>query len=305
MSRPRFVSKRKQRRRQVTWICIGFGGVIIVLLAEIVFVAQSSMAVQLDGSVLSSAFSPPESGEDVVVASGRIEYGERLEGHMFQTVLVPNSKIPLATILKRDLPTVIGKYSARLIYPNVPLVLEDVTDVRPINPISIPPGFRAVTIMVDIIGGVEGWVKPNARVDVLWSFMRNGESAVMRLVKFCKVLSVAGITDNQEQRSTLNTAGTPVTLLVAERDARKINLAQSSGKLSLTLVGDNETNRPADNEDPDVQTIAKLFKSPEAGNDTKFAEQTSEGVLYTTDRKSGRQTRYLLRNKRWVVDKSY
>ncbi len=309
MSRSRFVSGNKQRQRNLAWICVGFGGIVVVLLVTVVMVVQSSVAVQVDGGAvpLSSTQSNTTLAgtEDVLVANNRIELGERLEQHMFQAVLLTESQIPLAAIRKRDLPSVIGKYAARLINPTTPLVLDDISENRPINPISIPPGFRAVTIMVDIIGGVEGWVKPNARVDVLWSFIRNGESGVMSLVKFCKVLSVAGLTDNQGQRSSLNAGGTPVTLLVGEQEARRIQLAQSSGKLSLTLVGDIERNAPTEEDDPEVETIAKLFKRQESGSESNLVEQTSEGVLYMNDPSTGRQSRYLLRNKRWVVDKNY
>ncbi len=309
MGNSRFGSSNRRNQAQMKWMVFGFGTVVVALLVTVVLVIKSSNATQDPGAQApaapATAPAVAEGSTEVLVAANRIELGERLEQHMFTPILMEDAKIPLAAIRKQDLPTVVGKYASRLINPNMPIVIDDISENKPINPIAIPPGYRAVTIMVDVVGGVEGWVKPNARVDVLWTYLRNGQNGVVKIVKFCKVLSVAGMTDNQGQKSNLNAGGTPATLLVTEKDAQKIQLAQTAGKLSLILVGDGENNSNS-NEDPESISMNDLFNTSDpADGSGAQADVANEGVMYDTDPKTGRQTRYVLRNGKWTVDKSY
>ncbi len=241
----------------------------------------------------------PTQTVDVLVAATRIEEGTRIEGHMFVNQPMDADKKPMAVVHATDLDSVIGKYTKRVINPNIPLVMDDLTDQRPVNTFRIPPGYRAVTIMVDARSGVEGFAKPNSRVDVLWSYAQDGRSKVATIVRFVKVLSVAGVTQASQQNSAIG-AGAPVTLLVTEKDAKKIELARTLGALSLSLVGDQEPGASAG--EPDSITINDLIGRPAT---QEPGEEANDGEMYTVDPRSGRQIRYVLRNGRWVRDAGF
>ena len=161
----------------------------------------------------------------------------------------------------------------------------------------IPPGYRAVTIIVNSRSGVEGFAKPNSRVDILWTYNQGGKKNVATISRFVKVLSVSGQTNAvQNARVAVGAKGTTVTLLVTEKDAKKIELARSLGALSLSLVGDQEI-RTATGE-PDTVTIQDLIGRPANNQPT---EVSNDGVMFTTG-PDGRQVRYVLQNGRWAVD---
>jgi pilus assembly protein CpaB len=102
-------------------------------------------------------------------------------------------------------------------------------------PVSIPAGMRAVSVGVDDVVAVAGFVTPGTIVDVLATGTvaeGNGESITRTILEHAKVLAVG------QQLSTEN--GKPqsapvVTLLVSPEDGEKLTLAASTGKIHLAL----------------------------------------------------------------------
>ncbi len=293
---------------KVKWLVGCLVCLIALLIIAFVIVAQSNQAVgtAMQTAPTPDAVLPVSAGVEVAVAQSRVEEGTRLEPFMFTFVQMEDSKVPMGVIRKQDLERVSGKFASRLISPNVPLVLEDITDRPPINLLNIPPGYRAVTITVDSRSGVEGFAKPNTRVDVLWTFTQEGKQKVATIVRFTKILSVGGVTSADRQANVNAQQGsTTVTLLVTEKDAKKIELARTLGTLSLSLVGDQEESSKEN--DPDAITIADLTNSGlESNNAQQQEEVAADGVMYTTDPKTGRQIRYILnRSKKWTQDRTF
>lgn len=289
---------------KVRWLVGCLVTLIAVLVIAFVIVAQNPPAV---GTEVASAPQPNvaiQSGAlEVLVPVSRLEQGVRLEEHLFTGQMIEESKLPMGVIRRRDLPMVVGKYAARLIVPGAPLVTDDISNSPPINLLNIPPGYRAVTITVDATTGVEGWAKPNSRVDVLWTFTQSGKQKVANLVRFTKILSVGGATSSEGARAPVN-AQTTVTLLVTEADARKIELARTLGKLTLSLVGSEEPGIDRGGEGNTALSIEDLIGKP-AENQAFPQEPTADGVMYSTDPKTGRQVRYVLTRGKWTLDRTF
>lgn len=286
---------------KVRWIIGCLAAVIVVLIVAVVMIAQKTDATQNNAPVTAAAPQPMVNTGvvDVLVASARIEEGAQLTNDLFTPIAMEPDKTPMAVIRAKDLELIVGKYASRLINANMPIVLDDISDNPPLSAISIPPGYRAVSIGVDKRTSVEGFAKPNSRVDVLWSYAQNGERKVATIARFVKVLSVGGYTSVMGQRAAVE-AGSNVTLLVTERDAKKIELARSNGSISLSLVGESETN--VSSGEPDSVTMADLVGKPA---NTQPTEVANDGVMYTSDPRSGRQLRYILKNGRWALDRSF
>jgi len=108
-------------------------------------------------------------------------------------------------------------------------------------PPTITEGMRAVSIRVNEIVGVAGFVIPGTRVDVLVT-LRAGQSAAAQEPQTRVVLSnvqvlTAGTRYDQE-RATAEGKPIPtsvVTLLLVPGDAEKLTLASEEGKIMLTL----------------------------------------------------------------------
>ena len=289
---------------RVRWLVGCLVAVILVLAIAIIFVAQGTATNDTPPEVAvtqpEAVIPPPVATVPVLVAKARIEEGSRIEEVLLSDIQMERDKIPSNAFLSSDKQNVIGKFAVRLINANMTLVREDVSDIRPLSSFNIPPGYRAATIMVDARSGVEGFARPNTRVDVLWTYSEGGRQKVATIARFIKILSVAGQTSNDGNRANVG-GSTTVTLLVTEKDARKIELARTLGSLSLSLVGDSEINAPQT--ENDAVTIEDLVGRPAISNEPQ--EIPNDGVMYTSDPQTGRQLRYVLRKGQWSLDRTF
>jgi pilus assembly protein CpaB len=100
----------------------------------------------------------------------------------------------------------------------------------------LDPGKRAVTVRVDDVRGVAGFIQPGDRVDVVLirteAESRSSESSSDVILQSAKVLAIDQITGERTEQPTIAKA---VTLEVTPEDAQKILLASNIGRLSLIL----------------------------------------------------------------------
>ena len=99
----------------------------------------------------------------------------------------------------------------------------------------IPPGMRAVSVRVNEVIGVAGFVVPGTRVDVLLTGNPSGSNDQQTTTVLENVAVIA-----TGQKLERNTAGEPqvtpvITLLVSPDDAQKLTLATTQGKIQLAL----------------------------------------------------------------------
>jgi len=104
-------------------------------------------------------------------------------------------------------------------------------------PPTIPEGMRALSISVNEIVGVAGFVVPGTRVDVLVSLsLSNDDSLTRVVVSNVQVLAAGTAYDQERARSEGKPIKTNVvTMLVTPEDAERITLASGEGKIMLTL----------------------------------------------------------------------
>ena len=104
-------------------------------------------------------------------------------------------------------------------------------------PPTIPEGMRAVSVRVNQIVGVAGFVVPGTRVDVLVSLGLDGGDRLTRVVVSNVQVLAAGTRYDQEkaQQEAKPIPTSVVTLLLTPEDAERITLASDEGKIMLTL----------------------------------------------------------------------
>ncbi len=124
---------------------------------------------------------------------------------------------------------------------------------------TIPPGMRAMSVKVDEVVGVAGFVVPGTRVDVLATL--SGDKAMTRTVVGNVLVLTAGTRYDQDEtrKDAKPIPTTVVTLAVLPADAERVALAQSSGKIMLAL------RNPLDSEPTETKGIqlTSLFEAPE------------------------------------------
>jgi pilus assembly protein CpaB len=102
-------------------------------------------------------------------------------------------------------------------------------------PPSITEGMRALSIRVNEVVGVAGFVVPGTHVDVLVTLASGGDSLTRVVVSDVQVLTAGTRYDQEKARDGQPIPTSVVTLLLQPVDAERITLASQSGSLMLTL----------------------------------------------------------------------
>lgn len=102
-------------------------------------------------------------------------------------------------------------------------------------PVVIPDGMRAVSVKVDEVIGVAGFVLPGTRVDVLATF-GDRDAAVTRVILQNVEALAAGQTTQPDAQGKPQTVPV-ITLLVSPEEAEDLTLAATQGQIQLALRG--------------------------------------------------------------------
>ena len=236
-------SEKKSFGALVLGSLVLFSGALLVSLAVIAAVKGSGQKTAVPEKIKVVEVIKTEAPEmvSVLVPVQEIAQGVRLEPSMFRVEKKPRASIPASAI--KSFEDLKDQFARSIIAPEQPLAKELITTVRPPNPViaSIPAGYRAVSINVNQTTAVEGWATAGASVDVMWVTDALGERSVVNIVQNAKVLSAERQTENSTEPG--QPIPTAVTLLVSEKEAPKIGLAQTSGQLMLVLRGASEVGK--------------------------------------------------------------
>ena len=145
-----------------------------------------------------------------------------------EALLKDGRRMTLALIAKNE-PVLRSKITA----PNQPATLSSM----------LAPGKRAVTVRVDDVRGVAGFIQPGDLVDVVlirtMAESRSNDSYSEVILQSAKVLAIDQITGEHTEQPMIAKA---VTLEVGVEEAQKILLATNIGRLSLILRQPAEAN---------------------------------------------------------------
>ena len=108
-------------------------------------------------------------------------------------------------------------------------------------PPSIPPGMRAMSVKVNEVVGVAGFVVPGTRVDVMVILRQKDDSIARVVVDNVQVLTAGTRYDQENAKEGKPIPSTVITLLVSPDDAERIALAQSEGQIMLSLRNPMDT----------------------------------------------------------------
>ncbi len=192
-------------------------------------------------AMLSALATPEPVVSEIVVASQRLRFGTRLERQSFKTIEWPSSALPPGAFSSID--DIIGdgdkpRYVKASIDVGEPVLDTKITGFgeRATLSSAVTPGLKAVSIRVNDVLGVAGFVLPGDRVDIMLTRTQRRSSTTGAytdvLLQGVKVLAIDQSADDRADKP--NVVRT-VTLEVATNEAQKLVLAQRVGQLSLTL----------------------------------------------------------------------
>ena len=223
----------------------------------------------------------------VVVATSEIKFGEAISASNIKVVDWPKDAFPEGAFTATS--DVISDGNRRVlttIFPGEPIITAKITGENGRAGLSgvITEGMRAVTVPVNTVNGVAGFVQPGDRVDILLTknnSENNGTSSTT-IMEYVKILSVD---QNAGSRNETAQLASSVTIETDTRGTEKIAWALNVGTLSLTLraAGDAKVSKTNDNkqdslfsfqEEKPTRTSIKVV----SGNNVKEYNVAIEGA---------------------------
>ena len=187
----------------------------------------------------------------VVVASNNLEIGAEVRAEDVRVIDWPASSVPQGAI--SNLEEVVGRGVVLPVIqyePVLPMKLASKEAGAGLPP-AIPPGLRAVSVRVNEVIGVAGYVVPGTRVDVVVvvSPTNKHEDTTSKVILTDVQVLAAGTKLEQDAEAEKPVAVNVVTLLVNPDEAERLTLASTEGKIQLAL------RNPLDRENPSTQGV--------------------------------------------------
>ena len=212
-----------------TTLLLGFS---ILLSAIAAYIANTWIQNELNQGGESTA-----SMEQVVVASIQIPYGLEIGDTHVKVINVPKGTAPSGAF--SDAALVVGTVSRTDIYPGEVIIKDRIVAHGGGSTLAamISPNKRAITVRVNDVVGVAGFLLPGNRVDIISTKLK-GETIVSdTILHDIKVLAVdqTASTDKNEPIVVRS-----VTMEMSPRETEYVTAATKQGTLQLTLRNPTE-----------------------------------------------------------------
>ncbi|MES9858481.1 MAG: Flp pilus assembly protein CpaB [Sedimenticola sp.] len=220
---------------------------VIMLLFAIVI---GGIAAYLVNTQLQPKNSSEEAGktviqtQQVVVAANDLDVGMRLDKVMLKTVEWPTKAIPKNAFTSIE--AAVGKEPRIILHE---MKTDEIVLPYKVSPEGarggltprIPENMRAITISVNEIRGVAGFVLPGNNVDLLLTstFGKKGRAPVTRTL--LQNVLVLGVAQEASQKKDAPKVVKSVTLQVTPKQSQILTLAQTVGTLTLVLRNEGDT----------------------------------------------------------------
>ncbi len=127
---------------------------------------------------------------------------------------------------------------------------------------KVPQGLRAMTIRVDEINSISGFLQPKDRIDLLLTFGDGVGKQIFPLIQNLNVIATGVQTFvNKKGGADANRAFTTITIQVTPEHAQKITLSQSLGKLTAMLRNPDDES-PLSDKPMSMAQVLNLPKPP-------------------------------------------
>lgn len=229
-------------------------GIILLVLSVLMgigaaWVANNWVTMRLMPKAEASA-----SADQVVVAALEIPYGTKVEDRHLRYISMPAGSAPDGS--SGDMDAFAGKVSMRTILRGEILLQDRFAEHLSGSTLSaiVSPNMRAVTIRVDDVVGVAGFLLPGNRVDVVASRKIKHRATADIILSDLKVLAVDQTTSTDKNEPIIVRA---VTLEMTPEQAIELVKARQEGKIQLTLRNPLDDSVHVVESEPPPQPAAK------------------------------------------------
>ncbi len=176
----------------------------------------------------------------IVVAARALSPGQTVSAEDVRLSTWPRDQLPAGTFL--DLQGVLGKVVKDALSASQPIVAAALLEPEKtggVLPLLIPPGMRAMSIAVDDVSDMAGFVLPHSRVDVVVSVPVSGGPGNVGVGQISKIvlqnIRVLAVAQTLEAGPDQPHQVKVVTLLVTPEQAERLAAAARIGTLALAM----------------------------------------------------------------------
>src|SRR5688500_10073607 len=174
----------------------------------------------------------------VVVAASSLDLGAALRAEDLRTINWPSEAVPSGTFSNPQ--ELVGRGLISPVSQNEPLLPSKLAPVGAGAglPPMIPDGMRAVSVRVNDVIGVAGYVLPGSKVDVLVTVSPTNDTKDMTsklILNNVTVLTAGTRIERDVEKDNKPISVSVVTLLVDPLQAEALTLASTEGKIQLAL----------------------------------------------------------------------
>lgn len=204
-----------------------FATVAAAVVAIIVYSALHRKDIELAKAMVTTT--------EVAVAARDLPLGTKIDSSVIKMVRWPRNIVPSGGVT--DPAAIQGSIVKTPMVENEPIVLSRLfagDKTAGVLPLLIPPKMRAMSVAVDEVSDIAGFVLPHSRVDVLVSLAGHGAEDVPRskiVLENVEVLAVAQTIEHKDKPQLEKV----VTLLVTPEEAERLALASHEGTLRLAM----------------------------------------------------------------------
>jgi pilus assembly protein CpaB len=213
----------------------------------VIFVALAGLAAMLASVVVYSALRKREADVQkamartvyIVVAAADLPLGSKLDPGQLKLARWSADAIPDGAFMNPG--QVTGAFVKNQFVTNEPIVATKLflgQKTAGVMPLLIPPGMRAVSVQVDEVSDISGFVLPHTHVDILVAVANQGSGPGDNkpfskiVLQNVEVLAVAQEVEKKKDEPELVKV---VTVLVTPQDAERLALATREGVLHLAM----------------------------------------------------------------------
>ena len=169
----------------------------------------------------------------VVVASGDLTFGTTLKEEHLKVVEFPKSSVPQGSFASID--SVMHQTTKVFVVEGEPMLASKLSSIGGGLSVRVPSDMRAMSIKVNEVTGVGGFVLPGDRVDILVTVDNVGgvlNAVTKTILQDAEVLASGTKT---EMKNNQNVTVQTVTVIVNPDGAEKLALAVDQGSVHLAL----------------------------------------------------------------------
>lgn len=207
-------------------------GIVLLMIALVLaVVAGGGVYLYLKGMPVAQA-----NGEEtvpVVVARKDMTFGTLLKEEHLRVVEFPKSAVPAGAYSSVD--TVLAQTTKVFVVEGEPILASKLSAIGGGLSVRVEPNMRAMSLKINEVTGVSGFVLPGDRVDILVTVENAAGAGVAVTKTILQDVEVLAAGVKTETKNNHNITVQTVTALVDPQGAEKLALGVHQGKVHLAL----------------------------------------------------------------------